>query len=406
MSCIIVQGPVSYPDRVTPLTPIEVEGAMRRVLLAITILAAAGCGNSGRGGARGAGDNGSGGGGSGPNPQPAGPDDDFDHDGYTPNTGDCNDSLPGVNPDAVELPGNQIDDDCDGVTDESDPSCDPAVGSKSATELAQSLEQCDPRFFKSAVFNGPSDPRGRAVVADFGVFKPLAGSNMILVSSGVAADKDDPGYVVPQSGTDFGNQFANPLPNLKGAPMCGQGAAPMAQDYTELVLSLKAPSNVTSYSFNFQFFSAEYPEYVCTQFNDKFLVLQESPNEFQSPTNIAFDMQMNPITINNGFFSICTNDTSKPQTQHCTKPVTDLAGTGYEDTDGPSIPLPFPIPGADQPIGGSTGWLTTTAPVSPNETVTLHFIIFDEGDGILDSAALIDNFRWGTQQLEAPTTIQ
>ena len=54
--------------------------------------------------------------------------------------------------------------------------------------------------------------------------------------------------------------------------------------------------------------------------------------------------------------------------------------------------------------GGSTSWLTTTAPVTPGEDVTLHFIIFDEGDHILDSAALIDNFRWGTSVVMTPTT--
>ncbi len=36
--------------------------------------------------------------------------------------------------------------------------------------------------------------------------------------------------------------------------------------------------------------------------------------------------------------------------------------------------------------------------------MTLHFIIFDEGDHILDSAALIDNFRWGTSVVTTPTT--
>ena len=207
-----------------------------------------------------------------------------------------------------------------------------------------------------------------------------------------------------QSGTDFGNTFANPMPSLPSPPGCGMAQPAMVNDYTELVLKLKAPSNVNSFSFQFQFFSAEYPEYVCTQFNDEFLVLQESTGEFPTPTNIAFDMQKNPITVNNGLFTVCKNDNSKPQTQHCKSPVTDIAGTGYEDMEG-GIPG-FPgLPGLG-PIGGSTGWLTTTAPVTPGEEVTLHFIIFDEGDHILDSAALIDNFQWGTQVLTAPMTIQ
>ena len=53
---------------------------------------------------------------------------------------------------------------------------------------------------------------------------------------------------------------------------------------------------------------------------------------------------------------------------------------------------------------GGTNWLKTTAPVDPGETVTVSFIIFDEGDGILDSAVNIDNFRWGSASIGSPVT--
>lgn len=43
---------------------------------------------------------------------------DADTDGYTPGTGDCNDQDPDVNPGMPEVPGNLKDDDCDGVVDE------------------------------------------------------------------------------------------------------------------------------------------------------------------------------------------------------------------------------------------------------------------------------------------------
>ena len=38
----------------------------------------------------------------------------------------------------------------------------------------------------------------------------------------------------------------------------------------------------------------------------------------------------NPITVNNGFFTICTNDTQKSQTQNCQQSVALINGTGYE----------------------------------------------------------------------------
>jgi hypothetical protein len=78
---------------------------------------------------------------------------------------------------------------------------------------------------------------------------------------------------------------------------------------------------------------------------------------------------------------------------NCTQPVTAIAGTGFDDDDG-----------AGAPIGGSTGWLSTTAPIQPGEDVTLRFVIFDEGDGMYDSSALIDNFQWGATSVSGPST--
>jgi hypothetical protein len=44
--------------------------------------------------------------------------------------------------------------------------------------------------------------------------------------------------------------------------------------------------------------------------------------------------------------------------------------------------------------GGATGWLTSQAPVQAGETFTIEFIIWDTGDGFLDSSVLVDNFTW------------
>ncbi len=322
------------------------------------------------------------------------PDGDQDLDGYTPAQGDCDDCNKAINPGAIQIANDPVDYACDGTPGVVQTSCDLTVsGMRDATSLVSAFDQCDPRFFKGAMLVGPSDPRARKAVRKYGVVKTRSGQTMALISSGIAADKSDPDFVSGVSTTlNYTNTYSNPAPDLLAAPDCSMASQPTeVNDYTELLVKLKAPTNANSFSFDFQFFSREYPVYVCTQFNDEFLVLQESANEFAKPTNIAFDMQKNPVTVNSGFFTVCTNDDSKPQTQHCTMPVSGINGTGFED--GNSTP------------GGSTGWLTTTSPVTPGEDITLHFIVFDEGDHILDSSALIDNFQWSATSIDKPVTI-
>jgi hypothetical protein len=110
---------------------------------------------------------------------------------------------------------------------------------------------------------------------------------------------------------------------------------------------------------------------------------------------------------------------------NCKQAVAQIAGSGFEDPvsmgvmqpagsacagDGTGGPCGALMIMGDVstdpniPQGGATGWLTTTSPVTPGEDVTLHFIIFDEGDHILDSSVLIDNFRWAATGVPSPST--
>ena len=106
-----------------------------------------------------------------------------------------------------------------------------------------------------------------------------------------------------------------------------------------------------------------------------------------------------PVTINNGFFDVCDswsglNYDGKAVSNTCTKSSALLAKTGYDLTDTRYATK----------IGGSTGWLKTTAPVKPGETIKLRFIVLDEGDSKYDSAVLIDNFKWDITSVAAPVT--
>ena len=52
-----------------------------------------------------------------------------------------------------------------------------------------------------------------------------------------------------------------------------------------------------------------------------------------------------------------------------------------------------------------TKWLTTTAGVEPGEDFTIVFAIFDLSDSILDSYVFVDNFRWGCEGDQPPSTV-
>jgi len=43
------------------------------------------------------------------------------------------------------------------------------------------------------------------------------------------------------------------------------------------------------------------------------------------------------------------------------------------------------------------------APVQPGETITLQFLIWDTGDGVCDSSAIIDNWQWQASDTSVTT---
>jgi len=259
---------------------------------------------------------------------------DDDADGYTELQGDCDDFNPWLSPGVPEDPTNGIDDDCDGQIDESVSGCDCPVTSV----LREGMDVCT--GFVSASNSGPSF----SILSTFGVYQPQNGCRMIALSTGLINGPVQPG-------TDFG--------------WSGE-----SDDTSSLVLTLTVPTWSSSFSFDFNFMSAEYPEYVGTIWND-FFYANLTSSTFVG--NISFDSQGTPIQINNAFFTVTSS--------------AGLAGT------------PF-----DQYVGGGTGWLTTTAPVVSGETITLEFIIGDVWDGLYDSTVLIDNFAWGVDNLTVPET--
>ena len=207
--------------------------------------------------------------------------------------------------------------------------------------------------------------------------------------------------------------FATANPPLKAAnqlpvaPMCGAGSVgqpAQANDSVMLYLRIRAPTNARAFQFNGYFFSVEYPEFVCTDYNDQLIALVDTPTGTPQPIPNPVDKNLMthdamgthwPIGINiahgTNLFRVCDaasmtancSGTTVASTS-CALGASDLTGTGFE-----SDPL---NPGCLQ--GGGTGWLKTVGNVIPGEVMELRIAIWDVGDHIYDSTALLDNFQW------------
>lgn len=390
---------------------------------------------------------------------------DCDGDGWKVSEGDCCDK-PGncgsepklVNPGALEVVGNGIDDNCNALVDLFDAidtqPCDQnlATNSTTATDYAKAVGLCRSTTLNPAQKKDRTwglidaqlvradgtplgDRSGHSIRPKFGgAILPLNGSALAVLSNGRAADATQtapgpnggaPGgnnvsaTFNPQSGVNIAScnsplcikdwlKTANPplkaANELPAAPNCGQIAQPStANDSVMLVLTVRAPTNARAFSFNSFFFSAEYPEYVCTQYNDQLIALVDTPNGTPAPIpnpvdkNLMTFTQGNqkwPVAINisagTSVFSVCdaasmTQPCGGTQVSNlsCKAGAGALAGTGFEKPNAGNCL-----------IGGGTYWLTTAGNVIPGDLVQLRIAIWDVSDALYDSTTLIDGFQW------------
>jgi hypothetical protein len=50
--------------------------------------------------------------------------------------------------------------------------------------------------------------------------------------------------------------------------------------------------------------------------------------------------------------------------------------------------------GANNQVGGGTGWLTVSGNVQPGETIELRLVVWDTSDALYDTVVLLDRFAW------------
>jgi hypothetical protein len=344
---------------------------------------------------------------------PGGPNDDVDGDGFTPAQGDCNDCDPNINPNAYDFPPapgqNPIDYDCDGKTDEAN-SCDDglSIDDLDPLDATRAVELCKissgPNDWgvvaaKWVMADGAPPPTtqpalynfhlGHGMLSAFGnAVQVRRGARLLALSSGTARQPNDPGYQ-DVSGFDKGYTGGSPMGFPKESPACPTVITGEPHDPTGLEVTINTPSNVKGFSFDFDFFTYEWPGFICSTYNDFFVAILTPIPMGLSDGNISFDSMGNPASVNNAFLQVCGCMGNPPspcqaggKSFPCAYGDLDLLGTGFGfDTTG----------GQDH---GSTGWLTTTAPVAKNSTIVLRWAVYDSSDGVLDTTALIDNWQW------------
>lgn len=232
----------------------------------------------------------------------------------------------------------------------------------------------------------PNFDLGHGILSGFGsVISPREGVKVFAISSGTARQPTDPGYQ-DVGGFDKGYVAAHPMGFPKESPACPGVTTGEPHDAIALQVTLQAPDWAQGMGFDFDFYTYEWPGFVCSEFNDFFVALMTPiPMGLPDP-NISFDAAGNPISVNAAFMSVCGCTGGPPcfaggKTFDCPNGTAELVGTGFEGFG----------------FGdwhGATSWLTTTAPVMPGAQFTLIFGIYDSGDGVLDSTTVIDNFHW------------
>ena len=205
--------------------------------------------------------------------------------------------------------------------------------------------------------NGAPNGVGDSSLASF----PTNGSTFGIMTSGNVNFADD------------ANSSSSDGANDGGAPIPARG--PNAYDISVLKIdiSVSAPNNCLF--IDFRFLSEEYPENIGLDVNDAFVAELDTSdwttNEeatVTAPNNFAFDSQGNPISLNS----------SGAQSMS----AAEAAGTTYD---------------------GATQLLRASKPVTPGAH-SVYLSIFDQGDGILDSAVFLDNLAVGTSASTGCTT--
>ncbi|MFO7677283.1 MAG: choice-of-anchor L domain-containing protein [Thermoplasmatota archaeon] len=220
-----------------------------------------------------------------------------------------------------------------------------AILANSSSYISSSYSDTDPHGTR----------QGAVISTSKGDF-PTIGSKFVILSTGTAGtsicttDELDQGC---ERGTFFNGKYDLP------------------RDQATLTITLQVPLFMHQISYDVQFLTSEYPEYLNSQYNDKFTATVDSP---------SMGISQYIIDVNGGDFVLDSND---------------ITGTGFDiyavngnPYDGVNLVTRTPN---NAPDAGATALISRQHPVSPGEIITITFDIVDTGDNQFDSAVFIDN---------------
>jgi hypothetical protein len=241
----------------------------------------------------------------------------------------------------------------------------------------------------------PSFELGYGVLDRFGaVIDPKEGARLLALSSGTARAPSDPDYASP-AGFEKGHVSNHPFGFPKESPACPGNVTGATHDDVALELVLRSPAGAEALAYDFNFITYEWPDWVCSPFNDFFVALLTPFSNGQADGNISFDGDGNPVSVNNVLVRVCDCLGGPPCGAPSANPLSfydcdlgddELLDTGFETHAG-------------------TGWLVTKAPVTAGELIELRWAIYDSGDAVLDSTVIIDAFRWLGDSPDNPETV-
>jgi hypothetical protein len=298
----------------------------------------------------------------------------------------------------VGKPG--VDDDCDGTADNAQTECDSglllddaepmaaarAVGLCSSTDLNATGKEkrwgVVAAAYEKADGSPGMAPLSHGLMPNFGAAKAQQGGSLLVLSSGTARTPSQSGYQSVTDGAQMGTTSGAPPGFPKSSTLCPSVTPGSVHDPAALRVQVRVPTNAQAFMFRLNFYSSEFPLWVCTQFNDVFVTMLNPMPAGLPDGNIAFDSMGNAIGVNTNLLQVC-----KPQ-------VAGDAGTNYPCPLGTALLAGTGFDTGTNAPHGATGWLQTQAPSAPGSVITVRFAIWDSGDAIMDSTVLLDRFEW------------